>query len=144
MLQPLAVRHEPIQSSPALDLAAALDLLKQVLERNAPTRFPVKAGEGWVFLDLKKVTHFEVSREVVYAWAGQKFRTSWTRLIEVEAAFPHEPFQRIQRHLLLRPDVVLGMKMTEGGRAEVRIAGGMDLEVTRGAVPKLKQSLGLT
>lgn len=107
-------------------------------------RFPVKAGEGHVFLDLKRTTHFEVEEEVVWAWAGgSRHRTAWTTLAEVESAFPTTGLLRIQRHLLLRPEAVLGLKALEGGRASVRVAEGVDLEVSRSVTPKIKELLGL-
>jgi two-component system LytT family response regulator/two-component system response regulator AlgR len=110
----------------------------------APQRFPVKAGEGHVFLDLKRTSHFEVEAEVVWAWAaGSRHRTAWTTLAEVEAAFPGAGFVRIQRHLLLRPEAVLGLKPLEGGRASVRVGEGLDLEVSRSVTPRLKELLGL-
>ena len=109
-----------------------------------PQRFPVKAGEGHVFLELKRTSHFEVEEEVVWAWAaGGRHRTSWTTLAEVEAAFPGAGLLRIQRHLLLRPEAVLGLKPLEGGRASVRVAEGVDLEVSRSVTPKIKEMLGL-
>jgi two-component system LytT family response regulator/two-component system response regulator AlgR len=110
----------------------------------APQRFPVKAGEGHVFLDLKRTTHFEVETEVVWAWAaGSRHRTAWTTLAEVEAAFSAARLLRIQRHLLLRPEAVLGLRPLEGGRASVRVGEGLDLEVSRSATPILKELLGL-
>jgi two-component system LytT family response regulator/two-component system response regulator AlgR len=109
-----------------------------------PQRFPVKAGEGHVFLDLRRTTHFEVETEVVWAWAaGSHHRTAWTTLAEVEAAFPSAGLVRIQRHLLLRPEAVLALKPLEGGRASVRVADGLELEVSRSATPRLKELLGL-
>jgi two-component system LytT family response regulator/two-component system response regulator AlgR len=110
----------------------------------ASQRFPVKAGDGHVFLELKRTTHFEVEEEVVWAWAaGSRHRTPWTTLAEVESAFPGAGLLRIQRHLLLRPEAVLGLKPLEGGRASVRVAEGVDLEVSRSVTPKLKELLGL-
>lgn len=143
MLQPLALRHDPQAWRNPLEIQETQELLQALLDRSMPTRFPVKAGEGYVFLDMRRVTHFEVSHEVVHVWAGQRFRTSWTTLTEVETAFPREEFVRIQRHILLRPETVLAFKMTWAGRAEVRIIGGEDLEVSRGAVPRLRERLGL-
>jgi len=107
------------------------------------SRFSVKAGEGFVFLELRKVTHFEVEAEVVFAHAGERFRTSWTTLAEVETAFPKAGLLRIQRHLLIRPEMVLGLKPLWAGRGQVRLAGGMELEVSRGSMPRLKGILGL-
>jgi two-component system LytT family response regulator/two-component system response regulator AlgR len=110
----------------------------------ASLRFPVRAGDGHVFLELKRTTHFEVEEEVVWAWAGGlRHRTSWTTLAEVETAFPGAGLIRIQRHLLLRPEAVLGLKPLEGGRASVRVADGLDLEVSRSVTPKIKEVLGL-
>jgi len=113
-----------------------------------PQRFPVKAGEGHVFLDLKRTTHFEVEDEVVWAWVPLqgvpgRHRTAWTTLAEVEAAFPGAGMIRIQRHLLLRPEAVLGLRPLEGGRASVRVAEGLDLEVSRSVTPRMKELLGL-
>lgn len=120
--------------------------LKAVL--SAAPRFPVKAGDGHVFLELKRTSHFEVEDEVVYAWAPvggkpTRHRTDWTSLGEVEAAFPSAGLLRIQRHLLLRPEAILGLRPIEGGRAAVRVAEGLDLEVSRSVTPKLKELLGL-
>jgi two-component system LytT family response regulator/two-component system response regulator AlgR len=107
-------------------------------------RFPVKAGEGHIFLDLKRTTHFEVEEEVVWAWAaGHRHRTAWTTLAEVETAFPGVGLLRIQRHLLLRPAAVLGLRPLEGGRASVRVADGLELEVSRSVTPRIKEMLGL-
>ena len=131
-LAKLRRREIPKRSSPEL---------KAVL---ASSRFPVKAGEGHIFLDLRRVSHFGVEDEVVWAWSqGQRHRTDWTSLGEVEEAFPAAGLLRIQRHLLLRPEAVLGLKPLEGGRATVRVGEGLDLEVSRSITPKLKELLGL-
>ena len=131
-------------------LARSLERLRESGPRrpdhggSMPQRFPVKAGEGHVFLDLRRTTHFEVETEVVWAWAaGSRHRTPWTTLAEVEAALPGAGLLRIQRHLLLRPEAVLGLRPLEGGRASVRVTDGLDLEVSRSATPKLKELLGL-
>lgn len=109
-----------------------------------PERIPVKAGAGHVFLELKRITHFEVVNNEVFAWSGGKrFQTEWNALKEVEEAFPQGDLLRIQRHLLLRPEAVKGMKPLWGGRSTVRVAEDMDLEVSRTSTPKLKAILGL-
>jgi DNA-binding LytR/AlgR family response regulator len=107
-------------------------------------RFPVKAGDGHVFLDLKRVTHFEVEHQVVWVWsAGKRFRGPWTALADVEAAFPDAGLVRIQRHILLRPEAVIGHRTLGGGRALVRVPEGIELEVSRSVTPKLREWLGL-
>lgn len=108
-----------------------------------PGRYPVKAGEGVVFVELAKTTHFEVEDEVVYAHAGSRLTTTWKTLAEVEAAFPDAGLLRIHRHLLLRPEMVVGLRPSEGGRVKVTLAGGAELEASRPMSPKLKARLGV-
>ena len=91
------------------------------------SRFPVKAGEGVVFLDLAKTTHFEVVDEVVWAHAQGRFQTLWKALAEVEAAFPGAGLLRVHRHLLVRPEVILGLRPLWGGRLTVTLPGGLEL-----------------
>lgn len=109
----------------------------------APLRYPVQAGSGVVLVDLAKTTFFEVENEVVWAHAGARLRTHWTSLGEVEAAFPGAGLLRIHRHLLVRPEAVIGLKPAAGGRAIVRLAGGEEIEASRGGAPRLRERLGL-
>lgn len=107
-------------------------------------RYPVLLDGGVLFLTLPKTTHFEVEEQVVWAHAGERFRTKWKSLGEVEAFFPEAGLLRIHRHLLIRPEAVLGIRSTGGGaRVLVRLTGGIELEASRGATPKLKARLGL-
>ncbi len=107
-------------------------------------RYPVSAGGGVLLVDLAKTTHFEVEEQVVWAFAGEKLRTRWKSLGEVEAAFPDAGLLRIHRHLLVRPEAVLGLRsIANGARVMVRLQGGMEVEASRGATPKLKERLGL-
>jgi DNA-binding LytR/AlgR family response regulator len=107
-------------------------------------RFPVQAGEGMVFLELRRVTHFELVEDWVWTWTqGERYRTSWTSLKEVEDAFPAEIFCRIQRHILLRPGTVAGIRPLWGRRVMIRIPGNLELEVSRGMTARLKELLGL-
>ena len=106
-----------------------------------PHRFPVKAGEGMVFLDLVRTSHFELQDEVVWAHAQGRFQTQWKTLAEVEAQFPG--LMRIHRHLLARPEAILGIRPLWGGRLVVTLAGGVELESSRGATARLKQRLGV-
>lgn len=108
-----------------------------------PQRYPVVAGEGVVLVDLHRTTHFEVENEVVWAHAGTRMRTQWTSLGEVEAAFPVAGLLRIHRHLLVRPEAVIGLRPAPGGRALVRLATGEELEASRGGAPRLRERLGL-
>jgi two-component system LytT family response regulator/two-component system response regulator AlgR len=108
-----------------------------------PMRYPIQAGEGVVLVDLAKTTHFEVENEVVWAHAGGRLRTQWTSLGEVEAAFPSAGLLRIHRHLLVRPEAVIGLRPAAGGRAIIRLAGGIEIEASRGGAPKLRERLGL-
>jgi two-component system LytT family response regulator/two-component system response regulator AlgR len=133
-------------------LVKALDRIQR---KRAPTpsqsqaprtaRFPVTAGSGTLFLELPKTLYFEVEDQVVWAFAGgERYRTKWKSLGEVEAFFPDSGLLRIHRHLLIRPEAVLGIRSTGGGtRAIVRLTGGVELEASRGATPELKERLGL-
>ena len=129
-------------------LAATLLRLRARVEAALPTRasgpfrFPVKAGEGVVLVDLARTTHFLFEDETVWAFAGERLRTTWKSLAEAEAALG----QRVVRghcHLLIRPEAVIGVKAGDSGRLRVRLAGGAELEVSRGAAPGLKARLGL-
>jgi len=106
-------------------------------------RYPVQAGSGVVLIDLAKTTHFEVENEVVWAHAGTRLRTSWTSLAEVESAFRGAGLLRVHRHLLVRPEAVIGLKPAPGGRALIRLQGGMEIEASRGGAPRLREHLGL-
>jgi two-component system LytT family response regulator/two-component system response regulator AlgR len=108
-----------------------------------PARYPVKAGEGLVFLDLARTTHFEVVDEVVWAHAQGRFQTLWKALAEVEAAFPAAGLLKVHRHLLVRPEVILGIRSLWGGRLMVTLPGGVELESSRGATARIKERLGL-
>ena len=108
------------------------------------TRYPVVAGAGLLFLDLAKTSYFELEEGVVWAFAGDRFRTKWKTLGQVEACFPNAGLLRIHRHLLIRPEAVVGIRSTGGGtRTIVRLTGGIELEASRGATPELKERLGL-
>lgn len=111
--------------------------------RPVPLRYAVKAGAGVVFLDLARTSHFEVIDEVVWGHAGGRFQTLWTSLAEVETAFPASGLLRIHRHLLVRPEAVLGVKPLWGGRLLVTLPGGVELHSSRGGTPRLKARLGL-
>jgi DNA-binding LytR/AlgR family response regulator len=134
-------------------LAKALAKVRRALEprRSATaedtprdTRYPVIAGSGVVLLDLAKTAFFEVEDQVVWAFAGERFRTRWKTLGEVEAFFPDADLIRIHRHLLIRPAAVLGLRSSgNGNRVLVRMVGGVELEASRGATPELKRRLRL-
>lgn len=110
----------------------------------APARFPARAGGGHLFLEFRKVSHFELADGAVFAWAGgQRFRSPWDSLAEVESTFPDAGLLRIQRNLLVRPETVIGHRSLPNGRAKVRLADGKELEVSRSMTPRLREILGL-
>jgi DNA-binding LytR/AlgR family response regulator len=112
--------------------------------RGKEVRYPVIVEGGMLFLPLAKTTHFLAEEQSVWAFAGERFKTKWRTLGEVEAFFPEAGLLRIHRHLLIRPQAVLGIRSTGGGaRVMVRMHGGMELEASRGATPSLKRRLGL-
>jgi two-component system LytT family response regulator/two-component system response regulator AlgR len=112
--------------------------------RSARLRYPVRAGDGLIFVELARTSHFLVEEEVVWAFAGgERLRTPWKSLTEAEASFPAGALIKGNRNLLLRPEAVVGVKAGEFGRLQVRLQGGVSLEVSRGAAPALKARLGL-
>jgi len=107
-------------------------------------RYPVMAGKGMIFIELAKTAFFELKEGSVWAFAGERYRTKWNALGEVEAYFPEAGLMRIQRHLLIRPQAVVGIRSSgKSSRAMVRMVGGEELEASRGATPKLKAILRL-
>lgn len=132
-------------------IAIALERIRErragPVPANRPTptlRYPVRAGEGLVFMDLARTSHFLVEDEVVWAFvAGEKHRTPWKSLTEAESSFPEGVLVKGHRNMLLRPEAVVGVKTGDYGRLEVRLQGGLCVEVSRGAAPGLKARLGL-
>jgi len=108
-----------------------------------PTRFPIKAGEGLLLVELTRTTHFLFEEGVVWAFAPERLRTTWKTLAEAEQALGPRVV-RGNRHLLVRPEAILGCRAGESGRLLVRMVGGLELEVSRGAAPGLKARLGLS
>lgn len=108
-----------------------------------PQRVVIRVGEGLLFVDFRKVTHFELQEDAVWAWTGgERFATQWHNLGEVEEAFPDEVLLRLQRHLLVRPECITGLRPLPGNRALARV-GGQDLEASRSTTAKLKEILGV-
>lgn len=144
-----------LKPATAARIAKCLDRLRSRKARDhaAPatrgTRYPVKAGGGLVFLELARTTHFEVVDEVVFAFAAspganaQRFETTWKSLGEVEQVFAGAGLLRLHRHLLVRPEAVLGLRAITNGRMLVTLPGGVELESSRGATPGLRARLGL-
>jgi DNA-binding LytR/AlgR family response regulator len=107
-------------------------------------RYPVKAGGGHLFVELRKTTHFELLDDVVHAHVGaQSMRTQWTSLTEVEEAFPRARLFRIQRNVLVRPEAIVGLRNTLSGCGMARLNDGRELEVSRRSKQALKEALGL-
>ena len=50
---------------------------------------------------------------------------------------------RAHRHLLIRPEAVLGLKPSLNGRLLLTLSGGVELETSRGATPKVRERLGV-
>ncbi len=129
-------------------LAATLQRLRALAGREltakpgGPFRVPVRAGEGLVLLDLAKASHFLFEEEAVWVFAGERLRTTWKTLAEAETALGNQVV-RGHRHLLIRPEAIVGVRAGDSGRLRVRLVGGAELEVSRGAAPMLKARLGL-
>lgn len=128
-------------------LAATLQRLRTRIEREGPRapgpfRVPVRASAGVVLVDLARTTHLTFEDEAVWAFAGERLRTTWKTLAEAEAALGSRAV-RGHRHLLIRPEAVVGVRAGDSGRLLVRLTGGVEVDVSRGAAPVLKARLGL-
>ncbi|GLH71920.1 DNA-binding response regulator [Geothrix limicola] len=107
-----------------------------------PVRFPIRAGDGEIFMELDLITHFELQDDHVWACRGMnRYVTRWTTLSEVEQAFPDDGMLRIQRHLLLRPKMVRGIRPATVGRVKVMIAPKVELTVSRAMTPRMRAYL---
>ena len=113
------------------------------LEEPPPTP-PRRDVGNPLMLALAEITHFELENDVVWAWLqGKRVRTSWRSLNEIESVFSHVILLRIQPNILLHPESVLALIPTFGGRAKVKVAGDIELNVSRAAAPRLKELLGM-
>ncbi len=107
-----------------------------------PLRFPIRAGEGEIFMELELITHFELEHDHVWACRGlNRYLTRWTVLSEVEEAFPDDGMLRIQRHILLRPRMIKGIRPTTVGRIKVMIAPKVELTVSRAMTPRVRECI---
>ncbi len=107
-----------------------------------PARFPIRAGEGEIFMELELITHFELDNGRVWACRGlNRYLTRWTALSEVEHAFPDDGLVRIQRNLLLRPRMVKGIRPASLGRINVMVAPKVELTVSRAMTPRTKECI---
>ena len=105
--------------------------------------FAAVGPEGALMVELDSTSHFEAVDGAVHAWVeGRRHATPWRSFEEVELAFNHVLFVRIQRTILLNPQAVLDIRSLFGGRAKVRVAGGMELPATREAAKRLRFLLG--
>lgn len=106
--------------------------------------FPATEGERQLILDLKRISHFEAVKDMVWAWSqGKRYGTPWRNLVEVELAFRHTLLLRIQRHMLLQPESVQSIKPLFGGRARIKVGENLELEANRASSARLKEVLGL-
>jgi DNA-binding LytR/AlgR family response regulator len=107
-----------------------------------PVRFPIRVEDGEIFMELELITHFELENDRVWACRGlNRYVTRWTALSEVEQAFPDDGLLRIQRHLLLRPRMVKGIRPTTVGRIKVMIAPKVELTVSRAMTPRTRECI---
>jgi len=124
-------------------LTAVIGLPAPLPPATASRRIPVKAGGGTLFLEFRKISHFLVENNSVYAFSqtGERLPTQWKALAEVECLYPD--MIRIHRNLLVRRDSILGFRVMEDGRLLLRMQGGIELESSRPAAPRIRAELGL-
>ena len=83
-----------------------------------------------------------MEKERVWACFGDKRgKTSWTSLGEVEKALPNESFFRVQRDLLVQADNIQSYRHLPGGRIQIQLSTGVEMEVSRAATAQIKAYL---
>jgi 3-hydroxyisobutyrate dehydrogenase-like beta-hydroxyacid dehydrogenase len=114
------------------------------VEEELVSGFTARDGDIPVELNLDRTSHFELTKGHVWAWSqGKRYGTPWRSLVEVEVTFKHILFLPLKRHILLRPDAVLDLRATFGGGAKALVGEGIELDVGRTTVPRLKELLGI-
>lgn len=110
----------------------------------APGRIPVRAGDGTILLETRKITHLELEDGVVWAWAGgTRMRTNWDSLADAEAGLEGTLLVRINRTVAVRPDAVRGLRTLPNGRRLVRLGDGTEVIASRRGTHALQAQLGL-
>lgn len=93
-------------------------------------RIPVKIGQGTILLDVSKVIYFETLEGIIYAHSeGKKFETDFNSLEEIEIKLPK--FIRIDRPVLVNPNLILGYREISSGRVMVDLPFGIELKASR-------------
>ncbi len=93
---------------------------------------------------MGRTSHFQVHGGVVWAWVdGAREATFWTTLGEVEQAFAHLLFVRLEDGVLLNPLGVKEIKPLFPGRSRITVAGGIVFTAGREATRNLKFILGV-
>jgi len=110
---------------------------------HGPFRYPVRAGDGYIFMNLAQTTHFEYEDGAVWAHANGRFRTQWKSLAEAEAALEGQGVLKAHRHVIIRPEAIVGLKHLDSGRLMIRLNGGVDIKVSRGAAGVIRARLGM-
>lgn len=107
-------------------------------------RIPVRAGDGTILLETRKITHLELEDGAVWAWAGgTRMRTTWNSLADAESSMEGTPLVRINRTVAVRPDAVRGLRTLPNGRRLVRMGDGTELVASRRGTHALQTELGL-
>lgn len=110
----------------------------------ASGRIPVRAGDGTILLETRKITHLELEDGVVWAWAGgTRMRTNWDSLADAEAGLEGTLLVRINRTVAVRPDAVRGLRTLPNGRRLVRLGDGTEVVASRRGTHALQAQLGL-
>nr|WP_320131104.1 response regulator transcription factor [uncultured Holophaga sp.] len=127
----------------ALERVAALRRRSIAPRATGPFRYLVRAGDGYVFMNLSQTSHFEYEDGVVWAFAQGRFRTAWKTLAEAEAALAGQGLIKAHRHVLVRFEAIVGMKPLDSGRLMIRLPGGTEIKVSRSGAHLVKTRLGV-
>ncbi len=132
-------------------LLKALGRIRMVVEAGGKakpvpsvSKIPVIAGKGTVLVEVTKISHFELEDGQVWACAsGSRFETRWRSLTQVEAALPKVTMIRLNRHVMVRPEAVRGLRVLHFGRRMILLADGKEYSASRRGSQALEAALGL-
>lgn len=128
----VATLRERLAAPPALSDAALEALAAALRPTPQPTTLPVKAGDQYLFVPLREITHFEAKDKYVYAHTGggkaHLVDQSLTRLLE---RLPPE-FVQIHRGLVVNQPWIAAVYKLLGNRYQVHLRTRPVVKLTSG------------
>lgn len=141
----LAVGLARLNDQLDLEHYKAKAIKEETTSENHPISLTVVEGNHRSELYLKKITHFEVQEQVVWACVGsRKYRCyGYSNLVQVINHFgPDARITRINRNLLVHDDAVIGFELLGNHQICLIVVDEVKLEVSRMKTPLIKKQFG--